>query len=369
MQPALKRIYTIIFIMALLYAGLGTYFLAWDVYPFQLKTIGEPVSVKNTTKVYYHDFDSDGESEKIVVRNKKTIEDSYHINIYKEKTGLINQWNIRDSILIRNLAFVDVNHDNVDELLVWSQGRDSLFLSILDIRNPENEQLRDAFVLRAPLDNPYKVWDIQVLKALVPKDQPGKMFFIMASGYSKAPRGIFTFDLNIQKVIDHFLCNAFLSQFTLFDINQDGREELIMGSSATSNFPDTALFSDAHSWILVLDQDLKLLFSYKSKTPYGNCSVLPGIVNNEHLIYDFFNYKDYKCELIVINNKFKIVQRRFFYGYLGLIFNSNEKDKLAVFLRGKRDSKYLDLNSALVTLDSTSLNDHAEISKIGRAHV
>jgi len=356
MQPALKKIHIIILILSILYAGIVTWFLSQNSYKYDFENIEEPTSVNFITKLFYHDFEQDGTSEKISIRNMRKNADTFHIKVYKEKDGLIDQWNIRDSILIDKIRFSDVNNDSVDEIIVWSQGRDSLYLSIIDITDTVSTGYTDVFVLRGPTPNPHTFWDIQDLLSLHTNENPNSLFFSINSGHAKSPRGVYQFDLTRKLIVNTFPCNAAITSAALFDINNDGKQELIFGSSATKNFPASAKLSDHHSWLFILSQELDAFFIHQSKTPYGATQFSTKMIKNTPVLYLSNTSKSRETYLFKIDKTINIVDTIYVKGFSPNLHFFTQKGDFYVLFKGWDKSKRIIVDTSFTISDSLFFN-------------
>lgn len=84
--------------------------------------------------ILYHDFDHDGFSEMAALKYQKDIDESA-LKIYAYNGGLINQWTFEEPWLQRSMIFGDYDHNGHDEVYVFTQANDSLFLYAIDYRN------------------------------------------------------------------------------------------------------------------------------------------------------------------------------------------------------------------------------------------
>ena len=194
MLNPLKKIYLSIFLIAVIISAIVLFFYSENLTPYKLQLAQEPIPIVTYDRVLFRDLDKDGLSERFVIQNKFTGRDIRHINIYDQNNQLKNQWNFTDSLLLEYLSFNDINNDGTEEVIVWIQDKDSLFLSILDIAK-NIRLINHVFILSSPGPFPLKKWDISNIQVLFPDTSWRYMYFALTSGYCLRPRGVYLFDL------------------------------------------------------------------------------------------------------------------------------------------------------------------------------
>ncbi|OQY02795.1 MAG: hypothetical protein B6I20_06465 [Bacteroidetes bacterium 4572_117] len=113
---------------------------------------------------WHKDLDNDGKEEYIDVYNHKGA--SMAIQIYDSEGKNQGQFNLNYFIpkttVFLDPFFVDLNKDNVKEILLFSQNKDSVYLNVFDYKKQEFI-LTDRFIAKiglkpkAKLGYPYKV--------------------------------------------------------------------------------------------------------------------------------------------------------------------------------------------------------------------
>ena len=266
-------------------------------------------------------------------------------------------------MLVREIQFFDLTNDNVDELIVWSQGRDSLFLSIIDITKPDSKHIYNSFVLSGPVPNNHKNWDISRIVAGYSDDRPGSIYFAIYSGYSHKPRGIFEFNMEEKKVVNQFLFNAAFNDFTMFDLNDDGVEELIICTTATDNFPDSVKYSDAFSWLFILNQNLDLLLSLKTGEAFSSTRFFTGPISQNPYLYVVTNKKNIQSELLKIDKNYQIIARKSLKKHVIGLLRVDGNEVCEVLLRNKDQSKKIVIAANLETIDSFDFAENAPLAE------
>ncbi|KAA3660283.1 MAG: sensor histidine kinase [Calditrichaeota bacterium] len=372
MKSAFTKIRLIVFVLALVCATTIAVWFSANMFQYEFVLSEPEMPVARISQVSFRDLDKDGRSERIEVYNNPRPEDTFYININAGSQHLINQWYVQDSILIHHLQYLDMTNDQIDELIVWTQGRDSLFLSIIDITHPEIREIYNTFVLRGPEQNTHKIWDIRRIHALHTPEKPQSLFFTIFSGHSLAPRGIFEFDLKKRTVVNEFPFNAALAHSKIFDLDADGRQEVLVSTSATSNFPDSAQYSDAFSWFFVFNLQLELLHAMKKEGTFGGIKFTPGDFPSNPSVFLIVTQADRNTEILKMDKHFHIVAEKKLRGYTTDVLKFGEDGRGQVYSKGWQQAKKLIIDTNLVVLDSIlfeetkTLNETVDIDNNGK---
>lgn len=210
--------------------------------------------------ILYHDFDHDGFSEMAALKYQKDIDESA-LKIYAYNGGLINQWTFEEPWLQRSMIFGDYDHNGHDEVYVFTQANDSLFLYAIDYRNINHFLVYRAFIARAPTGT--KHWDLRPIAGVfLDADGDGfdELVFNVMAGFALQPRRIFSFSIQQKKLLHQSPGGgAFLALPTKVQIGQNS-VILMGGSYALNNIEKERPFSDHRAWLVVFDSQLNFLF-------------------------------------------------------------------------------------------------------------
>ncbi|MHB2153136.1 ATP-binding protein [Calditrichota bacterium GD2] len=266
---SVHSIFRMIAVPTVLITGFIVYFIASKTLHYKLEATYYPA---NRMLELYHDFDKDGFSEVIQAFYNPQIHHS-HVVISKHTGAIINEWVIPGFCSFERdlkkqwIDFGDVNRDNFDELILFIQQNDSLFLTVIDVKNSENNQgkyiIPRSFLLKRSLQNIGLPWDIYYNHhAVVDLNNDGQveLVFTLVSGYSLSPRGIYVYNFKQKKIVHQYETNAALMEVDFFDLDGDGKKEIIASTYAGANFPSDAPQSDFYSWIFAFDDALQPLF-------------------------------------------------------------------------------------------------------------
>ncbi len=248
------------------------FFLTEKMLPFQLKS--SLVHEIDDSQCYlYHDFNQDGYSERLFFKN---LPDRDRFNIifepfqrtYDYKVG--EQFNLDYPFNINRLFFADYTGDDFDEVFLISHSADSIYLSVIDVD-------QKAFILKEwPLagvsDKAGKaIWDLRAVRAsFADLDGDGRKEFIytLHTAFPYYPRGIYAFDIAAREQVRCFEIGGTIKDLYLFDLNQDGRQEIIFTSQATGNIDDPVRYGDDTCHLFVLDHDFRPVFKPLSRGTY-----------------------------------------------------------------------------------------------------
>ncbi len=311
MQKPLRKIILIFGFASLSIAIITSFLASRYILPYSLKELRYNPFDRTITRIFYHDFDRDGFKERVVMVNDP-LQGFYYLKFYQDyQRGLIDQFNFNHRIVLSKPVFYDYNQDGFDDLFIFSNDNKALYLTIIDIFNVEYLLFEQPILPSSP-QRSRENWDIQLITARVVNfnGRGAQLLFSLNSGYSKLPRCLCLYDLQNKKIVRRFDHHMGPVSFKVTDLNQDGHKEIILTSAATNNFPTTVFLSDAFSWLLILDEELKPI---KPAQKIGDkfCNVemeyleMPG-PNRIYLLLS--NSKDLPT-LITIDSSFQIKKK------------------------------------------------------------
>jgi len=215
-------------------------------------------SINHTTTNFWFDFDGDRLSEEV---NFYNTPDQPNVIIRKDRK-IIAQWDMQGEFPHSQFFFTaDYDRNGKAELYVTAISRDSLFIYGIDpFKNP------GSFFLKKTFDS-YHISNIGLdccIYFVKATDLNGDGFrevvFSVSTGYSAYPRKIYALDIRNQSI--HSTpesCSTKMNPLA-YDLNEDGVDEIIVGSSAFGNCDTVRPFNDHKAWLMVYDRNLQYLF-------------------------------------------------------------------------------------------------------------
>jgi len=297
-----------LFFLSLIIAGGTAYLLRESFYPYEFEII-ESISGEIDLEIRYHDFDHDGFSEKMEIRNYAPTR--YNIKVYNWNGGVIDQANYREPICESELSYYDITGDGFDEILGFSQQNDSLYLYVHNLIT-KKAIIERLFIdcVEEPLSTEYPVDFFPVCIADT-NIYPSKVFIFAARSHNALkPRTIYALDLDAKKIIKEFVTKATIIGAFPFDLNNDGHDEIIVSSIASGNVHYPAKYKDDKCWLFVLDQKLNPIFPPLSFSQYPSLFYcLPIQVYSERYIMvvpEYIGDKNLENLIYLIDSKGKI---------------------------------------------------------------
>lgn len=247
----------------------------------------------------YHDLDKDGISERITGANEH-LANSYKIHVQNQAGEFIDQCNYSEAIDLRGVIFGDYNDDNLEEVFAFTQKDDSLFLYMHDLRRKQ-VVIRRQFLIKSkpPFEYPGRLSWVRP-GGIIDLNQNGDkgLVFAAISGSSMQPRGVYIYDLQKQSLISCLENYVFWGNLFFYDLNGDGREEIIAPGYATGNIKPSQTYGDDRCWLFVFNQNLNPIFAPISFGAYSSgITVKPLEINHErYLLVAYHNQSDKKPE-------------------------------------------------------------------------
>jgi len=226
--------------------------------------------------------------------------------------------------------FCDVNKDGYDDLFVFTQQEDSIFINAVDLVTKEL-LLYGRFLSTVGMGQTNSP-DF-VLRPVTTFDNNGdgvpELYFIINAGFVLTPRQIFAYNYVDDTLMasaniggQHFVTPQHLSSDSL---------SLVSCTLATNNYGDAAdcLYSDTCTWLLYYDKMLTISKVVHSFPGTSNRIFGPYEVDGHHYFYVFNSGVDERSDFIVeIDDEENVIKKKLPFGF----------DKIAisrVVFRGK----------------------------------
>jgi hypothetical protein len=225
----------------------------------------------------YEDLDKDGFPEKI---NSSENYASSYIYVENQNQSTIDQWNFEGKFpdFLEHISFQDINGDGKKEIFTFYLRNDSLFLLGINAYYDREFLFKDLFIEKV-----HHAFGKAILNIIKTEwhdsndDGVPELYFVLFGGFAIEPRNIYCLNLLSKTLIKSPLRYTNISDFFFSDMNQDGKDEVILSTSASANVHnDTLPYNDQYTWLIVLNQDLQFLFPPKKIFPFiSNCNNFP----------------------------------------------------------------------------------------------
>ncbi len=312
---------------------------------------------------WYENIDTDNKYEHFRIYNHKNS--GLAISICNSKQKIIEQLNLNyfmpKSIGFIKPFFIDFNKDNVKELLVFTQNKDSIYLNIADL-NKDEFILKDRFITKIGLSNKSKLdFDIRWVDTIdVNNDGIKEIYFMINTGFGLFPRNIYRYDFVNDSLVSSPNAGAKINN-TIF-LN---KEILFVYTKASNNckkdFPYP--YPDTCSWIFGFNKNLKYAFE---PIPFaGVPSSFTSMVKTGDGVVAVFNNNESKgdtTQLVHINSKGELTKRKHFFD--SRIYTIDVKGAIKNIIHFKNTNKfhYINLKEGSIGKEIRQLKECSYIS-------
>lgn len=213
------------------------------------------------------DLDNDGTDELIVTINsppQSTVPNGIQIESIDPR-GTRFRENFSGIVLISDLFF-DVDGDDKKEIFVSERKSDTTFFHVLD---NEGKKVYSTVAATPPIGIKREwEWDCDVFaEAVLDVNGDGwqDILLTVQTGYAYQPRGLCVFDVHNKKLVWKYLTGFVPRSPQLYDINGDGRREVLLGSTSPDNGNGVPVngTDDKHTYFTILDSLGNRLHSQK----------------------------------------------------------------------------------------------------------
>ena len=215
----------------------------------------------------YHDMDQDGSSEIIDIFYNSSGNLSVKLLNYSGAT--INQFNLPGKLtkIGRTLALHDINEDGIMDILVCTEKKDSIYLTIIDdIYSRPTSSVNYAL---DPINQYNDNGDYRFIPGGI-RDLNGdgcpEYVLAVNGGHSLQPRRVYAIDHRNRDILRSPKSGAAIYFLHFFDLDGDGYDEILLNTTATDNFSEPFPYMDTTAYLMVLDRNLNF---YKAPLALG----------------------------------------------------------------------------------------------------
>lgn len=241
-------------------------FVGSEIDKFKLE-IGGTRDLANSKRRMLVDLDHNGSLETVDFRSMAN--DFSTIRIVSTE-GLISEIKVLGRWMSpRAQSFLDMDGDGKMEILAFTAYKDSIWLNLVDHFEVLTEYPIEALDPEFSIEN----YDYSVEIA---GTFSGKLIFAINAGYPTYPRSIYVLDLSNGEMKRSMELGSLLKQPYLFDLDLDGRPEVITRSFAPENIHYHVPYTDSSAWLRIFDLGTSHVFDpieYRFQT--SHITVLP----------------------------------------------------------------------------------------------
>jgi len=239
---------------------------------------------------FYHDLDHDKKSEKIELHHYR--EGKASILVYQNER-IIMQQDFNGNFKTHFEPVIDdFDNDGIDEIFLFTQFKDSLFLSCIDAISNKNEFSKIPLCKLYTLNETYAYTISPAGMHDVNGDGVKEFFFSIRTGYITRPRNMFAYyPAEDRLYISPESCAHIIDPF-IFDLDEDGIPEFFGRNQATGNCGYEREYTDMYSWLMVFTPEMEFKFPPVIVGKYpSNTEFIPYNHNDKNCILAFHWYE------------------------------------------------------------------------------
>lgn len=214
-------------------------------------------------KIYYCDIDNDGKSEKILL----TFRVNPNVRIFNNDGGMMMQWNLPGNwIEMSEVTFGDYDNNGLNEIYVFNDYNDSLFINSLELIGEDSVIHHTKYIAKTPKYNDkHDLWFSTGKLTDLNDDNYKEVIFGISAGFPLQPRNIFAYDIFQDTVYKSPKSGAMFCNLKFCDLDNDGKEEIMVNTWASCNFPVEFPYIDHSAWLMVFNHKLDFFFELTMK--------------------------------------------------------------------------------------------------------
>ncbi|MEN8202733.1 MAG: histidine kinase [Bacteroidota bacterium] len=264
---------------------------------------------------YFFDLNGDGSSERLSIYYN--VSRNLAVSVSSLSYATINQFNLpgRLTRLGATVDFQDIDSNGITDVFLCTEKNDSLFLTIIDDLYGHPTTTKEYFLdpINQYNDNGDYMFTPGGISDL---NGDGSPEYVMAinGGHSLQPRRVYAIDYKNDTVLKSPLSGAAVVSLDLFDLDLDGRDEILLNTVAPENFKSSIPYRDSISWLMVLDDDLQFYKPPLARNPPPSwISIEPFTHEGKPYLMTYHRYRegdDYNAQMAIYSDSLKMIKDR-----------------------------------------------------------
>ncbi len=238
----------------------------------------------------HHNLDSEGNSELI-----RFIRDfiGYSALLVENEGRIQYQANFTGEFVPGSFYCLgDYDSDGQGEICVFTAQNDSVFLHV--IKGMTGERIVEDVFVTSVLRNDGETDYAISYPAMEDLDNDGYKEIVLPfmCGFTKTARKICIYDfVHKQLRVSQFSGTTVYDEVVFFDVDGDGKKEIMGTSSAHDNCDEAYPYSDHFAWLMVLNEDAGFLFEPVKLGSYSSeVKTAPVVEGDKHFLAVFFKH-------------------------------------------------------------------------------
>ncbi len=247
----------------------------------------------------YHDLNHDGVLEKISLSTNNV----FSFIAITSKDINIDQWNINGKFhdYPDFITYGDITGDGNDEVFVFYERNDSLFLCCINAYYEPGFHFQDLFI-----DRLHRKFNSTWYEVNQPQfydsnhDGTPELYFSLYGAFAIQPRDMYKVDFVSRKVTKSNLGYTRIIGFAFGELLNNGSKDLLIATASSANVHDDSLpYNDRFTWLMAMNCNLRFVFIPKKLFPINSVNIavpLPG----EGRFFEMIYYKSKSRSMFVL---------------------------------------------------------------------
>ncbi len=215
-------------------------------------------------------------------RSEFIVKNDNRVYLTNQKNTSFLQINCPDSNYLF-LAYYDIDNKPPKELLFRHTKENSTWIAVYS----DNQLWLDFEIIANEESSRVKNHGTDICGVVlsdINSDGFKDMIFQICTAFDKQPRGILAYDWKNRTELWHCWIGAYHRYLYLHDINNDGEDEVIIGTTAVSNGSVLNGFSDYESYVITVDKKGRILWYRKIGDAFSDALCWAGDLDRDGIV-------------------------------------------------------------------------------------